>query len=77
MKKILGFCARDSCLEKVQARRVACCESKFNPLLFLSKDIVMQLQCIWANVLSLHGKGFVAEDSCRGRFCEKRSAAAS
>lgn len=76
IKKILGLCERNSYLEKVQARRVTC-ESKFDPLLFLSKDLVMQLQCIWANVLSWHGRVFVAGDSCRGSCCEKSSGAAS
>lgn len=71
MKKILGFCESDSCLEKVQAR-VTC--DKFDPLLFLSKDPVMQLQCIWANVSSWHGKVYVAgrgQRTCAGAVLEE------
>lgn len=55
---------------------MACCESNLYPLLFLSKDPVMNLLCVQDDVLGLYGKVFIAEESCRGGFCKKISGAA-
>lgn len=74
MKKILDFCKRHSSQERAQARRVACCESKLDPLLFLSKDPVMPCSVFgpmyWVHMAKLWQQG-----SCRSGFSKKRSGA--